>query len=76
VLTTGFLGRVSGWTAVVLGVLGLVVVATALSPDANPMPFMLGLLWILVTSTRLAWRGPRRATATTATSDAPAAALL
>lgn len=63
VLTTGFLGRFAGWSAIVLGVLGLAVVATARSIDANPLPFMLGLLWILVVSVRVAWKGPRIAAA-------------
>jgi len=60
VLTSGFLGRFAGWSAMLLGVAALVVVATAQSLDANPMPFLLGLLWILVASIRLAWRGPRQ----------------
>jgi hypothetical protein len=74
VLSSGYLGRFAGWSAVVLGVLGLAVVVTADSVDANPMPFMLGLLWILVVSVRLAWKGARRAESTTS-SDEPIAAL-
>jgi hypothetical protein len=74
VLTNGYLGRFAGWSAIVLGVLGLVVVATARSLDANPMPFMLGLLWILVVSIRVAWKGPR--TSTAAVDEQPVAALV
>jgi hypothetical protein len=59
VLSSGALGRVAGWTAVLLGAAGFVVVATTGSIDANPLPFLLGLLWILVVSVRLGWRGPR-----------------
>jgi hypothetical protein len=68
ILGSGWLGRVSGWTAVVIGVLGIVVpLLTHLSPvDTNPMPFLFGLLWVLVVSVRLAWRGPR-----TPSVDAP-----
>lgn len=73
VLTNGLLGRFAGWSAIVLGVLGLAVVATAHSLDANPMPFMIGLLWILVASVRLAWKGPRRATVVV--DDEPAVVL-
>ena len=74
VLTTGYLGRFAGWSAVVLGALGLVVVSTAHSLDANPMPFMLGLLWILVVSVRIAWKGP--GTSAVTVEDQPAAALV
>jgi hypothetical protein len=65
VLTTGYLGRFAGWSAIVLGVLALVVVSTARSLDANPMPFLIGLLWILVVSVRIAWKGPRTTVAFT-----------
>lgn len=74
VLTTGILGRFAGWSAIVLGVAGLAVVVTAQSLDANPMPFMLGLLWLLVVSVRLAWRGPRRARVAPTDALAPALA--
>jgi hypothetical protein len=74
VLTTGFLGRFAGWSAIVLGALGLVVVSTAHSLDANPMPFMLGLLWILVVSVRVAWKGPR--TTAVVADEQPVAALV
>jgi hypothetical protein len=68
ILGSGWLGRVSGWTAVVFGALGIVVpLLTHLDPaGTNPMPFVLGMLWVLVVSVRLAWRGPR-----TPTVDAP-----
>lgn len=60
-LTTGFLGRVAGWTGVVIGGLTvLVTLVTQADPiDTNVMPFLLGLLWLLVIGIRLAWRGPR-----------------
>jgi hypothetical protein len=74
VLTSGYLGRFAGWSAIVLGVLGLVVVATARSLDANPMPFLLGLLWILVVSIRIAWRGPR--STAVVVDDQPVSALV
>jgi hypothetical protein len=61
VLTSGYLGRVAGWTAVVIGALGVgLTLATGLDPvSTNPMPFLASLLWILVVSVRLGWRGPR-----------------
>lgn len=74
VLTSGFLGRFAGWSAIVLGVAGLLVVVTASSLDTNPMPFVLGLLWLLVASVRLAWRGPRQARVGSADELAPALA--
>ncbi len=60
-LATGFLGRVAGWTGVVIGGLTLLAtLATQLDPiDTNVMPFLLGLLWLLVIGIRLAWGGPR-----------------
>lgn len=74
VLTSGYLGRFAGWSAIVLGVLGVAVAATAHSMDANPVPFMLGLLWILVVSVLLAVRGPRGAARTPAETTVPVAA--
>jgi hypothetical protein len=74
VLASGLLGRFAGWSAIVLGIAGLAVVVTASSLDTNPMPFMLGLLWVLVASVRLAWRGPRRARVGSADELAPALA--
>jgi hypothetical protein len=58
VLHTGLLGKATGWSAVILGVAGIALpVASNLDPyDTNPMPFLLGLLWILVVSIRLAVR--------------------
>jgi hypothetical protein len=67
-LLTGFLGRVAGWSGVVIG--ALVVLATLVAQgdpvDTNVMPFLAGLLWLLVIGVRLAVAGPRvRDTATT-----------
>lgn len=61
ILASGFLGRVAGWTAVVLGVLAVALtLLTNVDPaNTNPMPFLAGLLWVLVISVRLAWKGPR-----------------
>src|SRR6478735_1549797 len=60
-LATGFLGRVAGWSGVVIG--GLSVLVTFVSQgdpvNTNPLPFLLGLLWLLVIGIRLAWRGER-----------------
>ena len=60
-LATGFLGRVAGWSGVVIGALTvLATIATHADPvDTNVMPFLLGLLWVLVIGIRLAWGGPR-----------------
>lgn len=54
-------GRFAAWSAVVLGVAGILVtlVSKADPVNSNPMPFLLGLLWILVVSVRLAVRAPR-----------------
>lgn len=64
ILASGYLGRVAGWTAVVLGFLGVALtLLTGVDPvDTNPMPFLGGLLWVLVTTVRLAWKGSRRST--------------
>lgn len=66
ILASGLLGRVAGWAAVVIGALGIVL--TLLShvdpANTNPMPFVAGLLWLLVVSVRLGIWGPRRATST------------
>lgn len=60
-LAGGFLGRVAGWTGVVIG--GLMVLATLVTQadpiNTNVMPFLAGLLWLLVVGVRLAWKGPR-----------------
>jgi hypothetical protein len=72
-LTAGFLGRVAGWTGVVIGALMVVAtMATGANPvDTNVMPFLLGLLWLLVIGIRLAWRGPRIPTTEPVGSSAP-----
>jgi hypothetical protein len=59
-LSTGLLGRIAAWTAVLLGVACIVVVMVSHTLNATPIPFLLGLLWILVVSVRLAVRPPRR----------------
>jgi hypothetical protein len=72
-LATGFLGRVTGWSGVVIGALMvLVTLTTQADPvDTNVMPFLAGLLWLLVIGIRLAVGGPRvRDTATTEQSVA------
>ena len=74
ILSSGALGRVTGWLAVLLGVAGLAVVATTASLDANPVPFLLSLVWILVVSVRLAWRGPRSGSAAESGSSLAATA--
>jgi hypothetical protein len=73
-LSSGLLGRVAGWTAVVIGAAGIVVTAvTRADPVAtNPIPFLLGLVWILVVSIRLAVAGPRVEREGVATSAVPA----
>jgi len=57
---TRILGPVWSWIAVVLGVLA---VAVTLGTQANPvttipLPFMLGLLWLLAACLRWTWSGP------------------
>jgi hypothetical protein len=74
VLGSGVMGRVAGWSAVVIGALGIIETAVAVSLDVNPMPFLLGLVWILAVSVRLAWKGPRpRVSKSTERGLAPAA---
>ena len=60
VLDSGIAGRVAGWSAVVIGALGIIAtVATQADPLAtSALPFLLGLLWILVLGVRFALRGP------------------
>jgi len=62
ILVSGWLGRIAGWSSTVLGALGIVAtLVSATDPvNANPVPFLLGLLWILVISIKLALRGPAR----------------
>lgn len=63
-LASGGLGPISSWIAVVLGAAGIVLpIATKLDPwNTNPIPFLLGLLWVLVVSIRLgvSRRAPER----------------
>jgi len=61
ILASGWMGRVAGWSAVVIGTAGVALpLASRLDPvNTNPVPFMLGLLWVLVVGIRLGWRGPR-----------------
>lgn len=61
ILASGFLGRFAGWTAVLLGGGGaLLTLAAKVDPvNANPMPFVAGLVWLLVVSIQLAWKGSR-----------------
>lgn len=63
ILASGFLGRVAGWSAIGFGGVGVVLtLVTRVDPvNTNPMPFLAGLLWVLVISIRLAWKGPRTA---------------
>lgn len=63
ILASAFLGRLAGWTAIAIGaVCVLLTLATQVDPvNTNPMPFVAGLLWVLVISIRLAWKGPRAA---------------
>lgn len=76
ILASGLLGRVAGWFGVVIGVLCVALtLLTQVDPtNTNPMPFMAGLLWLLVVSVRLGVWGPRAATdAIPATATAHAA---
>jgi hypothetical protein len=61
ILAGGALGRVAGWSAVVIG--GACIFGTALSAadpvSTNVLPFLFGLLWVLATGIRLAVRPPR-----------------
>lgn len=59
ILASGFLGRLAGWVAVILGLVGvLLTLAAKVDPlNANPMPFLAGLIWVLVVSVRLTWKG-------------------
>jgi hypothetical protein len=61
ILSSRALGRIAGWTAVVIGAAGVVLtLATGVDPvSTNVLPFILGMLWVLVVSVRLAVRAPR-----------------
>jgi len=63
ILTSRALGRVAGWTAVVIGAAGVVLtLATGVDPvSTNALPFILGMLWVLVIGIRLGVRAPRAA---------------
>ena len=75
ILTSGLLGRVAGWFGVVIGVLTVVLtMVTQADPvETNPMPFLAGLLWVLVVSVRLAWNGPRVESAAPTAAPIPVA---
>lgn len=55
------LGRVTGWSAVLVGAAGIgLTVATGVDPvSTNPLPFLLELVWLLVVGVRLTVRAPR-----------------
>lgn len=63
ILSSRALGRVAGWTAVVIGAAGvLLTLVTGVDPvRTNALPFMLGMLWVLVVGIRLGVRPPRSA---------------
>lgn len=63
ILSSCALGRFAGWTAVVIGAAGVVLtLATGVDPvSTNALPFILGMLWVLVVAIRLAVRAPRSA---------------
>jgi hypothetical protein len=77
ILASGLLGRFAGWSAVVIGSLGIVLtLLSKVDPvNTNPMPFLAGLLWVLVVSVRIAWRGPRATAASQPATAAPVAAV-
>jgi hypothetical protein len=54
-LASGGLGRITSWIAVGLGAVGIVLPElTKMDPyNTNPIPFLLGLVWVLVVSIRL-----------------------
>jgi hypothetical protein len=75
-LTTGLLGKVAGWTGVVIGALTVAVtLVTRVDPiNTNVMPFLAALLWVLVIGIRLAWKGPRAVRGDAAAGSVPAMA--
>jgi hypothetical protein len=54
----GLVGRAISWTGAALGLIGVPLAVVGLNDpvSANPMAFLLGLLWVLVVSGRLATR--------------------
>jgi hypothetical protein len=76
ILASGFLGRVAGWSGVVLGALTMLApLASGVDPvGTNVLPFLLGLFWLLAVSVRLAWKGPRQRAEAAVTVPVPAAA--
>lgn len=56
--TAALVGKPTGYIGVFLGVAGLLLAIVGLNDpfNANPMPFLLGMLWLLVVSVRLAVR--------------------
>ena len=75
ILASGLLGRTFGWIGAVVGLLGVVVPLLTHfdTVNTNPMPFLLGLLWLLAVSLVLGIRGPRPAAAETTAAREPAA---
>ena len=59
-LDSGLAGRVAGWSAVVIGALGIIAVLVMRADpwSTSALPFMVGLLWILVVGIKLALRRP------------------
>lgn len=76
ILTTRLLGKVAGWTGVVIGSLTVAAtLATRIDPvNTNVMPFLAALLWVLVIGVRLAWKGPRSAAPETTATPVPVVA--
>jgi hypothetical protein len=75
ILAGGALGRVAGWSAVLIG--GACVTVTTLSGidpvTTNPVPFLLGRLWVLAPGIRLAVRPPRHAPVSPGQAAVPSA---
>jgi hypothetical protein len=75
ILAGGALGRAAGWSAVAIGTACITVTALngADPVTTNPVPFLLGLLWVLVTGIRLAVRPPRQSDVRSGEVAAPSA---